>query len=76
MEIGIGMTKIDLTRPGVDAFDSKTIDRPVYTPEEGWVHYIMNPGWQGVLVVWETQGVIEKTLKHLLLLFPQMMERL
>jgi hypothetical protein len=63
MIIGIVMTKIDLTRLGVAAFDNKTIDRPVYTPEEGWVHYIMNPGWQGVLVVWEIQGEINKFSK-------------
>jgi hypothetical protein len=62
MEIGPYVTKIDLTPLGVTAFDNKTIDRPVFTPGEGWVHYIMNPGWQGVLVVYETQGKLAKNV--------------
>lgn len=53
LELGTERLRLDLTALGADAFDQNTVDMPVSTPQEGWVHYIMNPSWHGLLILWE-----------------------
>jgi hypothetical protein len=57
------ISHIDLTSLGVKTFDNAEVDKVVYTPGEGNVHYIMNDKWNGVLVVFEPSRDAEtKTL--------------
>jgi hypothetical protein len=53
---GTYVKKNDLRELGVSFFDGNEIDKPVYTPGEGWVHYIMNPNWNGIIIKWEGVG--------------------
>lgn len=56
MEIGTDKLRIDLSELGVDYFDNNTSDTPLFSEKDGWVHYIMNPAWHAVLVIWEKQA--------------------
>jgi hypothetical protein len=54
---GTYVKKIDLRELGVSFFDGNEIDKPVYTPGEGWVHYIMNPNWNGIIILTEKSNL-------------------
>lgn len=53
LEIGPDKLRLDLSALGTNFFDENTSDFPIFSPDEGWAHYILNPSWHGVLVVWE-----------------------
>jgi hypothetical protein len=47
------LTNESLNALGITTFDGKEIVNAVYTPGEGYIHYILNPNWKGVLKIWE-----------------------
>jgi len=55
LEMGTDKLRLDLSVLGTNVFDENTSDFPIFSPDEGWVHYILNPSWHGVLVVWERE---------------------
>jgi hypothetical protein len=59
LEIGPDKLRIDLTGLGASFFDEKTIEMPVFVPDENWVHFILNPEWHGVLMLWEKDTAAE-----------------
>jgi hypothetical protein len=48
-----GQTDVNLTKLGVEKFDGTEISVPIYSDKYGWLHYILNKNWTGVLVVKE-----------------------
>jgi len=59
LKIGSDKLRIDLTALGANSFEEHTIEIPVYASDIGWVHYVMDPDWHGVLVLWEIDGEVK-----------------
>ncbi|MCK9400228.1 MAG: hypothetical protein M0Q51_09605 [Bacteroidales bacterium] len=59
LKIGSNKLRIDLSTLGANSYEEHTIEIPVYASDVGWVHYVMDPDWHGVLVLWEIDGEIK-----------------
>ncbi|MCX6773331.1 MAG: hypothetical protein NTV88_06230 [Candidatus Micrarchaeota archaeon] len=54
--LGTYFVELDLSKLGVSAFDGTEIDVPVKTPDLGWVHYLLNKNWTGMIAIVEPTG--------------------
>lgn len=51
--LGTKLTRTDLSELGINHFNGKEIDTTANVNGVGWIHYVMNPDWAGILVLIE-----------------------
>jgi hypothetical protein len=59
--VGAGWTSVNLSELNIKNFDGTEKTIPINTPEDGWVHYILNKSWSGIIRLIESPVIDPKT---------------
>jgi hypothetical protein len=55
---------VDLTKLGVKNFDGNELDVPVKVNGVGWMHYVLNKNWTGILIIVEPKDGASKAVGY------------